>query len=122
MRRMAAALIGAQGRAFQITYPNGRTIDWVVPKPRNPLPTAALSVILNGDADGPATIFAALLRKYKGAQILGAGRLGTQYARARVPVAHGWSLLVPRGTLGIAGMDLADGLAPDGPLPESAKR
>ncbi len=122
VRRMAAVFIGAQGRAFQVTYPSGRIVDWVVLKPRRPVSAVSLSVILSADADGPATVFAALLREYKGAQILGAGPAGTQYARARVPVAHGWSLLVPRGTLSMPGIDLTNGLAPDGPIPESAKR
>ena len=122
VRRMAAVFIGAQDRAFQVTYPSGRIVDWVVLKPRRAVLAALLSVILRADADGPATVFAALLREYKGAQILGAGPVGTQYARARVPVAHGWSLLVPRGTLSIPGIDMTNGLVPDGPIPDSAKR
>ncbi len=122
MRRLAAAFIGAQGRAFQVTYPSGRSVDWVVLKPRRTVSALSISIILTADADGTATVFAALLRKYKGAQILGAGPVGTQYARARVPVTHGWSLLVPQSTLGMPGIDLTNGLVPDGPIPESAKR
>lgn len=118
MRRLAAAFIGRQNRAFHLVYSTGRAVDWTVPAPLKRLGSYTLEIWTDADIGAAEEAFAALLRIHAGATVLG------EISRARgtlvqsIPVTPGWALIVPTGQLSIPGDVLTDGLIPDGPLPE----
>ncbi|MBO6520557.1 MAG: hypothetical protein JJ900_08575 [Rhodospirillales bacterium] len=118
MRRVASLFIGERARAFQLRHATGRVVDWTVPKPMLNLARTPTEVWVDGDVDADAELFAAILRKYAGAKVLGEITRARGYRLETVPVTHGWALQIPTGRLSVPGEDLTGGLIPDGPVPE----
>lgn len=117
MRRVAALFTGPRDRAFRVRHSTGREIDWNILKPQRPLAAAVLEVWIGPHTMAGAEVFAALMKRYAGARILGTSSGGALRLYKRIPVMHGWVLLLPTGMLEVSGIELAGGLIPDGPLP-----
>lgn len=118
MRRVASLFIGERERAFQLRHSTGRAVDWTVPKPMLNLGRTPVEVWVDGDVDADAELFAAILRKYAGARVLGEVTRARGYRVETVPVTHGWALDIPTGRLSVPGEDLTGGVIPDGPVPD----
>jgi len=76
-----------------------------------------LIVLVGPETASSAEVLAALLRRYGGAELLGARTAGKDYLSRVVAVDQGWRLLVPAERIQVPGETLAGGLIPDRPLP-----
>jgi hypothetical protein len=76
-----------------------------------------LTVLVGPETASSAEILAALLRRYGGAELLGARTAGKDYLSRVVAVDQDWRLLVPAERVEVPGETLAGGLVADRPLP-----
>lgn len=116
MRRVAALFIGSRDRAFRVRHSTGREIDWNLLKPLRSLSVPGVEVWIGAKTKASAEVFAMLMKLHAGARVLGAPSGGAVQLHKRVPITHGWVLLLPTGWLEVPGADLASGVTPDGPL------
>jgi C-terminal processing protease CtpA/Prc len=76
-----------------------------------------LTVLVGPETASSGEILAALLRRYGGAELLGAPTAGKDYLSRVVAVDQDWRLLVPAERIEVPGETLAGGLVPDRLLP-----
>ena len=76
-----------------------------------------LTVLVGPETASSAEVLAALLRRYGGAELLGARTAGKNYLSRVVAVDQDWRLLVPAERIEVPGETLAGGLKADRPLP-----
>ncbi len=119
MMRLASRFTGPVHRALALHYPDGR-VRWLdlPPPPRGTSPVIpGLRIIVNHGTASSAEIFAALLRRYGRARILGNGRTrGKNWLLRSIAVTNDVVLLVPAEHVHVPGETLAGGLRPDGPF------
>ncbi len=127
MIRLASGLIGPVPHAFALKTRQGR-LRWIdLPDEGSPLLNTALEgvaieVFVNGRTASSAEVFAALMRRYAGARVLGNRTFGKDWLLRTVVVSHDWRLLVPAERIIVPGETLAGGLHPDAPLDISFSR
>ena len=76
-----------------------------------------LTLLVGPETASSAEVLAALLRRYGGAELLGARTAGKDYLSRVVAVDQDWRLLVPAERIEVPGETLAGGLKADRPLP-----
>ncbi|MFQ6017647.1 MAG: S41 family peptidase [Kiloniellaceae bacterium] len=78
-----------------------------------------MTVLVGPRTASSGEVLAALLRRYAGAEVLGARTAGKDYLTRIVPVNHDWRLLIRAERIEIPGERLAGGLKPDRALPSA---
>ncbi len=118
MLRVAALFTGPIPGALEARGPSSRRV-LAIPDSRDRLSPKRLTVLVGRQTASSAEILAALLRRYRGAEILGETTFGKDYVYRVIPVDHDWRLLIPGERIDIPGETLAGGLTPDRAAPQT---
>ncbi len=116
MLRVAGIFTGARPEALFLIDGAGKH-SVAIPGHGAPLPARDLTVLVGPRTASSGEILAALLRRYAGAQVLGARTAGKDHLTRVVPLDQDWRLLLPAERVEVPGEALAGGLRPDRPLP-----
>lgn len=112
MLRVAGLLIGPRGKALSLTH-RGKTEALDLPRLGSSANPRGILVLVGPGTASSAEVLAALLRRFAGAEILGARTAGKDYLLRAIPVDQNWRLLVPAERITVPGEILAGGLVPD---------
>lgn len=121
MMRLASWFTGPVHKALALQRTEGK-LEWLdlnsFKNGASELPRPHIRILINQNTASSAEIFAALLRRYAGARILGNSRTrGKNWLLRTIAVTHDLVLLVPAERIHVPGESLTGGLLPDAPFP-----
>jgi C-terminal processing protease CtpA/Prc len=118
MLRVAGRFTGPVPGALKLVADERVTV-LAIPRPSGgPVWPGRITVLVGPLTISSGEVLAALLRRYAGAAVLGERTFGKDYVLRVERIDSDWQALIPDGRIEVPGEVLADGLIPDGPIPD----